>query len=68
MLADWTSDDLTNAEASAQAAIRALREGICEFDLEITKPKWGDDVLRPLLEGAGRSWAEGESDARVEDG
>ncbi len=50
MLADWTEEDLTAAEATAREVVRRLREGRFVFDSAVTKARrMGRDGLEPLL-------------------
>ena len=50
MLAEWDDDDFADAETTAQAAVRQLREGRFEYDRRVTKiSRFGQDPLEPLL-------------------
>lgn len=60
-LAEWTDEELADAEEVARAAVAILREARFEFDAAVTKPSWyGGDPLEPLL---ARGWqAAGDDD------
>ncbi len=50
MLADWSEEDFTSAEATAREAVKRLRVGKFEYDRTVTKVRWhGQDALKPLL-------------------
>ncbi|HUF76433.1 MAG TPA: PD-(D/E)XK nuclease family protein [Longimicrobiales bacterium] len=54
LLANWTDDDLADAEQVARDAVAIVREARFEFDPAVTKPSWyGGDALEPLL---ARGW------------
>ena len=50
LMADWSEQDLAEAEATAREAVRRLRSRRFVFDKEVTKAgRAGVDALRPLL-------------------
>lgn len=50
LMADWTEEDLAEAEEVARGVVRALRVGRFEFDAAVTKPmRHGSDALEPLI-------------------
>ncbi|MEX2467684.1 MAG: PD-(D/E)XK nuclease family protein [Gemmatimonadota bacterium] len=53
-LAEWSDEDLADAEEVARDAIALVREAKFVFDPAVTKPSWfGSDPLEPLL---ARGW------------
>ena len=70
LMADWSEEDLAQAEATARDAIRRLRAGRFVFDKEVTKAgRAGVDALRPLLAVGWQAVGEdeGEQEGREEE-
>lgn len=60
LIAEWTDEEIAEAEEVAREVVRRLREGIVHFDASITKPaRFGSDPLEPFIT---RGWQAPDSD------
>jgi hypothetical protein len=68
MLAHWSDKDLATAEATAREAVRFLRTGKFEFDVDVTRVRrFGRDALEPLITVGWQATSEDEDAGRYED-